>query len=179
MKFCYRKLSYNDVWTICEIWSRCSVYFLWEKKFEIFFLIKYFICYQIFMKDWKNVNFQTLQEIQKIWNKNFMNSFKATWMQLNSIRFIDLKIKSNFDKIKILCLCNDLSLMINHRENLVYRIINMKVDKVYRAIDNTMKKDIFWIKSDWSFVETVRSLILYWEFWRRTRTKRCWLYCIF
>ena len=71
-------------------------------------------------------------------------------MQLNSTRLIDLKMKSNFNKIKMLYLCNDLPLMMNHRKNLKYCMINMKVDKAYRAIDDTMKKDYFlnkiWLK---------------------------------
>ena len=62
-------------------------------------------------------------------------------MRLNSTRLIDLKIRLDFDKIKMLRFCSDLPLMINHQKNLKYYIINMKVDKVYRAIDNTMKKD--------------------------------------
>ena len=64
-------------------------------------------------------------------------------MSLNSIRFIDLKMRSNFNKIKILRLYNDLSLMMIHRKDLKYCIINMKVDKICRAIDDTMKKNYF------------------------------------
>ena len=109
-----------------------------------------------------------------------MNSFKMIWMRLNSIRFIDLKMKLNFNKIKMLRLCNDLSLVMNHRKDLKYCIINMKVDKVYRAIDDTIKKkNIFWIKFDWNFVETVRNWILYWQFWKRIRTRRCCLIVFF
>ena len=71
-------------------------------------------------------------------------------MQLNSTRFIDLKMRSNFNKIKMLRLYNDFSLMINHRKKLKYRIINMKVDKAYRATDNIKKKYCFlnkiWLK---------------------------------
>ena len=102
------------------------------------------------MNDWKNVNFQTLQEIQKIWNKNFINSFKKTWIQLNSIRLIDLKMRSNFNKIRMLRLCTDLSFMMNHQKNLKYCMINMKVNKACRVIDNMMKKNYFlnkiWLK---------------------------------
>ena len=71
-------------------------------------------------------------------------------MRLNSTRFIDLKMKLSFDKIKILRLCSNLSLMMNHRKNLKYYIINMKVDKTCRAIDDTMEKNCFlnkiWLK---------------------------------
>ena len=62
-------------------------------------------------------------------------------MRLSLTLFIDLKIKSNFNKIRMLRLCNDFSFVINHRKDLKYYIINMKVDKTYRAIDDTMKKD--------------------------------------
>ena len=48
LKFYYRKLSYDDVRSVCEIWNRCSIYFLWKKKFEnsffrlnILFIIKF------------------------------------------------------------------------------------------------------------------------------------------
>ena len=64
-------------------------------------------------------------------------------MRLNSTRLIDLKIKLNFDKIKMLRLCNDLSFMMNHQKDLKYYIINMKVDKACRAIDDTIKKIVF------------------------------------
>ena len=37
---------------------------------------------------------------------------------------------------------NDLSLMMNHQKDLKYYIINMKVDKAYRAINN-IKKNYF------------------------------------
>ena len=71
-------------------------------------------------------------------------------MQLNSTQFINLKMKLNFDKIKMLRLYSDFSLIINHRKNLKYCIINIKVDKAYRAIDDTMKKNYFlnkiWLK---------------------------------
>ena len=79
-----------------------------------------------------------------------MNSFKTIWMQLNSTRFIDLKTKLNFNKIKMLRLCSNLSLMINHQKNLKYCMINIKVDKVCRAIDEIIKKNYFlnkiWLK---------------------------------
>ena len=93
-----------------------------------------------------------------------MNSFKMAWIQLNSTRFIDLKMKSDFDKVKILRLYNDFPLMINHRKDLRYCIIDMKVDKVYRAIDDTMKKNCFlnkiWLKlrrsnSKFNFILTI------------------------
>ena len=61
-------------------------------------------------------------------------------MQLNSTRLIDLKMISDFDKIKMLRLCNDLSLMMNYRKDLKYCMINMKVDKTCHAIDNMIKK---------------------------------------
>ena len=67
-------------------------------------------------------------------------------MQLNLTELIDLKIKLNFNKIKMLRLCNDFSFMMNHREDLKYCIINMKIDKVYRATNNTIKKNCFWNK---------------------------------
>ena len=63
-------------------------------------------------------------------------------MQLNSTRFIDLKMRLNFNKIKILRLCNNLSLIINYQKDLKYYIINIKVNKACRAIDDTMKKII-------------------------------------
>ena len=79
-----------------------------------------------------------------------MNSFKATWMQLNSIRFIDLKIKLNFNKIRMLRLCSDYSFMINYRKDLKYCMINIKIDKVCRAIDDIIKKNCslnkIWLK---------------------------------
>ena len=56
-------------------------------------------------------------------------------------------MKLNFDKIKILRLCSDLSLIINHRKDLKYYVINIKVDKACRAIDDTMKKNYFLNKS--------------------------------
>ena len=64
-------------------------------------------------------------------------------MQLNSTRFIDLKIKSNFNKIRMLRLYSDLLLMINHQKDLKYCIIIIKIDKACRAIDDTIKKDYF------------------------------------
>ena len=85
-------------------------------------------------------------------------------MRLNSTRFIDLKMKLNFNKIKILRLCSDLPLIINHRKNLKYCIINIKVDKIYRAIDDMIKKNYslnkIWLKfcqdsSKFNFVLTI------------------------
>ena len=61
----------------------------------------------------------------------------------NSNRSTVFKMNVNLNKIQILCLCNDLSLTINHRKDLKYYIINMKVDKTCRAIDDTMKKNNF------------------------------------
>ena len=72
-----------------------------------------------------------------------MNSFKATCMRLNLIRLIDLKIKINFIKFRILRLCSDLSFIMNYRKDSKYCIINIKVDKSYHAIDDTMKKNYF------------------------------------
>ena len=63
-------------------------------------------------------------------------------MQLNLTRFINLKMKSNFNKIRMLRLCSDFSLIINHRTDLKYCMINIKVDKGCRAIDNIIKKII-------------------------------------
>ena len=64
-------------------------------------------------------------------------------MRLNSTRFIDLKIKLDFDKIKMLHLCNDLSLIMNYRKDLKYCKINIKTDKTYCAINDMMKKNCF------------------------------------
>ena len=64
----------------------------------------------------------------------------------------------------MLRLCNDLSFIMNHRKDLKYCMINMKVDKAYRAIDDTMKKDCFlnkiWLKlcrnnSKFKFILTI------------------------
>ena len=52
-------------------------------------------------------------------------------------------MKLNFDKIKMLRLYSNLSLMINHRKNLKYYMINIKIDKACRAIDDTIKKNCF------------------------------------
>ena len=62
-------------------------------------------------------------------------------MRLNSTRLIDLKMKSDFNKTRILRLCSDLSFMINHRENPKYCMINIKINKTCYTIDDTMKKD--------------------------------------
>ena len=79
-----------------------------------------------------------------------MNSFKVIWMRLNSIWLIDLKMKSNFDKIKMLSLCSDFPFIINHWKDLRYYMINMKIDKASCAIDNMIKKNCFlnkiWLK---------------------------------
>ena len=61
-------------------------------------------------------------------------------MRLNLTRPIDLKMKSDFNKIKMLRLCNDLSFIMNHRKDLKYCMINIKIDKACRAIDDTIKK---------------------------------------
>ena len=64
-------------------------------------------------------------------------------MQLNLIQFFDLKMKLNFDKIKMLRLCSNLSFIINKLlKNSKYYKINIKIDSTYHAIDNTMKKII-------------------------------------
>ena len=55
-------------------------------------------------------------------------------------------MKLNFDKIKMLRLCNNFSLMMNYRKDLKYLIIDMKIDKVCRAIDDIMKKNYFLYK---------------------------------
>ena len=63
---------------------------------------------------------------------------------MNAIEFnstLDLKIKLNFNKTKMLRLYSDLWLMMNYQRDLKYCMINMKIDKAYRAIDNIMKKD--------------------------------------
>ena len=79
-----------------------------------------------------------------------MNWFKTIWMWLNSTQFINLKMKSDFNKIKMLRLCGHLLLMINHRKDLKYYIINMKVNKACRAINDMIKKNCFlnkiWLK---------------------------------
>ena len=79
-----------------------------------------------------------------------MNSFKTTWMRLNSTRFIDLKMKLNFNIIRILHLCNDFPFMMNYRKDLKYCIINIKVDKTCHEADYTIKKDYslnkIWLK---------------------------------
>ena len=79
-----------------------------------------------------------------------MSSFKTAWMWLNSTQLIDLKMRSNFDKIRMLRLCSDLLFIINRRKNLKYCMINMKVDKTCYAIDNTMNKNYslnkIWLK---------------------------------
>ena len=71
-------------------------------------------------------------------------------MQLNLIQFIDLKMRSDFNKIRILRLCSDLSFIINHWKDLKYYMINMKIDKACRAINDTMEKYYFlnkiWLK---------------------------------
>ena len=64
-------------------------------------------------------------------------------MQLNSTRFIDLKMKLSFNKIKMLRLYSNFSFIINHQENLKCYMIIIKVDKYCRAIDDTMKKNYF------------------------------------
>ena len=71
-------------------------------------------------------------------------------MRLNSTRLIDLKMKLNFNKIRMLCLCNNLSLIMNYWKDLKYYIINIKIDKTCRAIDSTIKKNYslnkIWLK---------------------------------
>ena len=62
-------------------------------------------------------------------------------MRLNSTRLIDLKMKSTFNKIRMLRLCNNLSFIMNYQKDLKYYMINMKIDKVCRAIDDTIKKN--------------------------------------
>ena len=64
-------------------------------------------------------------------------------MQLNSTRLINLKMRSDFNKIRMLRLYSNLSLITNHRKDLKFYMINMKVDKTYRAIDDIIKKIIF------------------------------------
>ena len=64
-------------------------------------------------------------------------------MRLNLTQLINLKLKLNFDKIKRLRLCSNLSFIMNHRENLKYYIINMKVDKACCTIDDMIKKIVF------------------------------------
>ena len=52
-------------------------------------------------------------------------------------------MKSNFNKIKMLRLCNNFSLIMNYQKDLKYCIINIKIDKACRAIDDKIKKDYF------------------------------------
>ena len=54
-----------------------------------------------------------------------------------------LKTNVNLNEIQMLYLCNHLSLTMNHRKNLKYYIINMKVNKTCRAINDIMKKNDF------------------------------------
>ena len=65
---------------------------------------------------------------------------------MNAIEFNSIhrfKNKLNFNKIKTLRLCSNLSFMMNYRKNLKYCIINIKIDKVCRAIDDIMKRNCF------------------------------------
>ena len=64
----------------------------------------------------------------------------------------------------MLRLCSDFSSIMNHWKNLEYYMINMKVDKAYRAIDDMIKKDYFlnkiWLKlrrdnSKFNFILTI------------------------
>ena len=93
-----------------------------------------------------------------------MNSFKMIWMQLNSTQLIDLKMKTDFYKIEILCLCKNLPLIMNHRKDLKCCLINIKIDKSCRAIDDRMKKNWvlnkIWLKlcrdnSKFNFILTI------------------------
>ena len=59
------------------------------------------------------------------------------------------KININLNKIWILYLCSDFPFTMTHQTNLKYYIINMKVDKTCRAIDDMMKKNDF-LNSIWS-----------------------------
>ena len=56
----------------------------------------------------------------------------------------------NFYKIRMLRLCNNLSLMIKHQNYLNYRIINVEVDKICRKFDGRIKKNCslnkLWLK---------------------------------
>ena len=63
-------------------------------------------------------------------------------MRLNSTRLINLKMKLNFNKTKMLRLCSDFSFMMNYQKDLKYCMINMKVDKACRTIDDVIKKII-------------------------------------
>ena len=93
-----------------------------------------------------------------------MNLFKTTWMRLNSIRFINLKMKSDFNKIKMLRLCSDSSFMMNYWKDLKYYMILMKVNKTCCVVDDTMKRNYFlnkiWLKfrrdnSKFNFILTI------------------------
>ena len=59
-------------------------------------------------------------------------------------------MKLNFNEFKILRLCSDFPFMMNHRKNVKYYIINTKIDKICRAIDNMIKENCFlnkiWLK---------------------------------
>ena len=70
-----------------------------------------------------------------------MNLSKATWMWFNLNRSINVKINSNFYKIRMLRLCNNLSSMIKHQNDLNYRMINVEVNKACRKFDDRMKKN--------------------------------------
>ena len=79
-----------------------------------------------------------------------MNSSKTAWMRFNLNRSIDVKMNLNFYKICMLRLCSNLPSMIEHRNDLKYRMINVKVNKTCRKPDDKMKKNYslnkFWSK---------------------------------
>ena len=52
-------------------------------------------------------------------------------------------MNSNFYKIRMLRLCSNFSSMIEYRNDLNYRIINVEIDKIFRKFDDKMKKNCF------------------------------------
>ena len=95
LKFCYRKLSYDHVWTVYKIWSRCSIYSLWEKKFEIFFFDQIFCLLSSFcewLKKYQSSNFiRNTKDLKQDFHKFIQNNMNA--IEFNSIHRFENKIK--------------------------------------------------------------------------------------
>ena len=79
-----------------------------------------------------------------------MNLLKTAWMRFNLNRSIDVKMNSNFYKIRMLRLCNNFPSIIEHRNNLNYWMINVEIDKTCRKFNDKIKKNCslnkFWSK---------------------------------
>ena len=58
-------------------------------------------------------------------------------------RSIDVKMNLNFYKTRILRLCNNFSLIIEYRNDLNYRMINVEINKICCKLDDKMKKNCF------------------------------------